>query len=88
MQTPQVPALPGMTPMGFKDTAPAVTYRGGQAEWTHRGGDTYKATGTDRSGRRFRITGPWSHIRHINLWRGTKWLVRGGRSYRLVTVTN
>lgn len=40
------------------------------------------ATGVDRDGKRFVKTAKeWKWIAGINLWRGTKWLVRDGKRY-------
>ena len=42
----------------------------------------YKATGTDRNGRRFKVTGPTAP--HINAWSGNLWERVNGRSWRKV----
>jgi hypothetical protein len=62
---------------------------GGSASWTHEKGDEYLVTGVDRSGKRFRrACASWALARGINLWRGTKWLVRNGKRYKISTTTN
>ena len=68
---------------------PVITRENGSATWTHQDGDKYLATGVDRNGRRFRKeSDQWFYIRCINLWRGTKWLVRNGRRHRICAVYN
>lgn len=62
---------------------------GGRITWTHRAGDRYAATGVLRNGRRFRIvSASWRYINRINVWQGSKWLLRDGRRYRLQSVSN
>lgn len=57
--------------------------------WTHQRGDQYVVTGVDVRGRRFKQTyGNWWQAEAINIWRGTRWLVRQGRRLRLQTVRN
>jgi hypothetical protein len=61
----------------------------GQVSWTHQNGDRYAATGTDRDGKRFRIVSQsWAYIACINIWRGSKWLIRNGRKHRISTALN
>jgi hypothetical protein len=67
----------------------AIQKTGGTVSWTHQDGDKYVVTGETRDGRRFKQTHDnWSTARCINLWRGTKWLLRDGRKHRLQTVFN
>lgn len=68
----------------------SVIYKSnGTASWIPQAGDTYLATGKDRSGRRFRIrSASWAHVNGLNLWQGHKWLVRDGKKHLIVTVTN
>jgi hypothetical protein len=57
--------------------------------WEPRPTDYYEITGVDRSGKRFLIrTKDWFYASGINVWRGTKWLVRDGRRQRITKVTN
>lgn len=57
--------------------------------WTHLKSDYYVVTGTTRDGKRFRTASvEWKWIAGINLWRGTKWLVRNGKQHKLVSVVN
>lgn len=59
-------------------------------EWDHRDGDMYVATGVDTRGRRIKpiYSESWGHINCINLYRGTKWLERDGKRYRIQSVWN
>jgi hypothetical protein len=62
----------------------------GSVAWEAMPGDRYEITGTDRDGRRFTL-GPyerWQHARCYNIWRGTFWLVRGGKRHAIMRVTN
>lgn len=65
-----------------------IDYSNGSATWTEEKDDKYLATGVDRNGKRFRITGLWGHIRGINIWRGNKWLVRNGKKFKIQSVFN
>jgi hypothetical protein len=61
----------------------------GTVSWTAQEGDTYLVTGTDRDGRRFRATcSTWRHASSINIWRGSRWLIRDGRKFRINTTCN
>ncbi len=61
----------------------------GIVHWMQERGDKYVVTGTDRHGKRFRITtNNWPHAKGINLWRGTKWLVREGKRHMITRVFN
>ncbi len=62
----------------------------GKASWVHMPGDKYIATGVDRNGKRLgSITSSnWIHIHGINLYRGSKWLLRGGKRYLICRVNN
>lgn len=61
----------------------------GTIAWDSMQGDRFLATGVDRYGKRFRTTSvDFKFIRCINLWRGTKWLVRNGKRYKLYSVYN
>jgi hypothetical protein len=61
----------------------------GQNTWVSIQGDTYLVTGVDREGKRFRIaTDTWQHACGINLWRGTKWLVRDKKRFKIQSVFN
>lgn len=61
----------------------------GYTQYNHLPTDTYMATGTDRNGKRFTIvSSSYDYIRCLNLWRGTKWLVRNGKRHRIETANN
>ena len=61
----------------------------GGAAWTHLGGDQYVVTGVTTDGKRFKRTyDSWRWAQAINLHRGTKWLLRDGKRYRIVSVYN
>lgn len=69
--------------------SPVVTSADGSTHWVNKPGDKFVATGVDRNGKRFRIVSDsWPHIRGINIWRGTKWLLREGRRFRVGTYYN
>lgn len=73
----------------IKDRNPIQHGRSG-AYWQHQEGDIYVATGVLVNGRRFKPirSSSWRHIQQINLYRGTKWLERDGKRYRIQTVWN
>lgn len=62
----------------------------GKAEWDHLPGDMYVVTGVDPNGKRIaaRKFDRWVHAQCINLYRGNKWLLRGGRRYLIQSVWN
>lgn len=67
---------------------PFHTHEGKRA-WIHTQGDKYKATGIDCAGRRFGITSEsWLYISGINIWRGSKWLLRGGKRFLICKIHN
>lgn len=65
----------------------------GEVSWEHRPGDRYLVTGvlyrTGNGGKRFRAEYYyWEHVRGVNLWRGSKWLIRDGKRYLICKVRN
>lgn len=61
----------------------------GYLQWNHLPTDQYMATGVDRNNKRFKIvSNSYDYIRGINLWRGTKWLLRDGKRHRIQSVFN
>lgn len=57
--------------------------------WTHRHSDLYVVTGILTNGKRFALTTRfWSHASGINLYRGSKWLYRGGKRKLIIRVYN
>ena len=67
----------------MKTKSPIKTDGNGHASWNHKEGDKYDITGSTRDGKRFTRKGYsiWNYARCVNLWRGTKWLVRDGKRY-------
>lgn len=65
----------------------AVTGLVNQRSWWPLEGDSYLVTGVDRRGKRFAVRSTsWFHARGINLWHGSRWLVRDGRKILLTRV--
>jgi len=63
--------------------------RNGQVSWVHMQGDLYIVTGVDCSGKRFRkIYENWKMAHGINVWSGSKWLLRGGKRWLISRVRN
>lgn len=61
----------------------------GSVAWDKDPDDLYLVTGTDRNGKRFKQTSSnWNYIRCINIWRGTLWLLRGGKRYKIKSYYN
>ncbi len=57
--------------------------------WTHQPGDFYLVTGRTLSGKRFRFETPhWTVAQALNIYRGTKWLVRANRRFRILSIYN
>jgi hypothetical protein len=57
--------------------------------WTHQEGDLYVVTGVLTNGKRFALTThSWPHASGINLYRGSKWLYRGGKRRLIIRVYN
>jgi hypothetical protein len=49
----------------------------------HEKGDSYHVTGVDVAGKRFKIiTDNLIHAMAINLWRGTVWQIKAGKTKR------
>jgi len=64
-------------------------YENGNKVWESKAGDSYLVTGKDKSGKRFRVTyDSWHTANCINLWEGSKWLVRDGKKHLIVRVVN
>lgn len=62
----------------------------GQVSWKHQPGDRYLVTGVlYQSEKRFRHDfHNWRLAEGINLWRGSKWLIRDGKRYLICRVRN
>ncbi len=79
--------------MAIENTArpasPILKSQDGTVSWTHREGDQYLITGTDRDGRRFQQWSKnWLVIKGVNIYRGRRWLVRDGRRHLIEEVWN
>ncbi|QDK02071.1 hypothetical protein SEA_GIBBLES_114 [Gordonia phage Gibbles] len=62
---------------------PIETDQSGTKTWKNKEGDTYLVTGVDVNGKRFKpiVCNTWFHASCINLYRGSRWLVRDGKRY-------
>lgn len=59
----------------------------GRKSWSSMQGDKYHVTGVDQDGKRFKLVyDKWAWAAGVNLWRGSKWLVRGGRRWLIERV--
>jgi hypothetical protein len=69
--------------------SPLTRSPNGAVVWTPTPGDFYLVTGKTRAGKRFRFqTDKWAVAQAINVWRGTKWLVRDDKRYVIQTISN
>ena len=67
----------------------SITRQGGQVMWTHEKGDWYLVTGVDCKGKRFtRRADSWLYASSINIWRGSRWLLRDGKRILLERVSS
>lgn len=68
--------------------SPIFRTENGESYWVHQEGDLYLITGKyHHSSKRFRkIYQDWNYAKGINLWAGTKWLVRDNRRYKITAV--
>lgn len=74
---------------GYTDPHPIRLNEEGQKCWTHVQGDKYLITGVDVNGKRFRsVYDNWAFARGINLYRGSRWLLRGGKRFLITRVFN
>lgn len=67
----------------MKTKSPIERNEYNEVSWTHQEGDLYVVTGVRTNGRRFKPihTRQWAYANGMNLYRGTKWLVRDGKRY-------
>lgn len=73
----------------MKTSSPFTTHPDGSKYWNVVSGETYAVTGVDRRGKRFKIeSSNYQHISHINVWRGTFWLVRGNQRWVIRQIYN
>jgi len=70
--------------------SPIERHPDGGSAWTHQDGDQYLVTGVDTRGKRFKALrfDNWNQAKCINLYRGTYWLLRNNRRYRIMSVYN
>lgn len=70
--------------------SPFQKTEGGNNSWHSMPGDSYIATGVYVRGGRFKPVhcSTWSHCQAINLYRGSRWLVRDGKRYLIERVYN
>lgn len=65
------------------------TIENGQKVWTGQEGDKYLVTGRTTDGKKFRsVYSTWRFANGINLYRGNKWLLRGGKRFLICSVYN
>ena len=63
---------------------PITLLPNGAVSWVPAPGDSYLVTGRTRDGKRFRFVTPnWPVAAAINVWRGTYWLQRDGKRYKI-----
>jgi hypothetical protein len=67
-----------------------VEYTSKGANWRQQNGDKYVVTGVTKKGIRMEpvTTTSWPHARGINVFNGSKWLVRGGKRHLIQRVVN
>lgn len=64
-----------------------VEKRGGRVYWNERAGDKYVITGVELDGKRFRVvSSSWNYIKGVNAVRGTRWLMRNGKKWKIQSV--
>jgi hypothetical protein len=57
--------------------------------WTHQEGDKYLVTGIDREGKRFYLLYNYWHVaKAINVWKGSRWLIRDGKRVLIQRIYN
>lgn len=66
-----------------------IVKEGPNKGWTHQHGDQYKVTGTTVDGKKFsKVYSDWQTAQAINVYRGTKWLIRDGKSFVIQRIYN
>ena len=73
-----------------KSQSPITKNKYNEVFWDSRKDDEYVVTGVLVNGKRFKPirTHSWAYANGINLYRGTKWLVRDGKRYIIQRVYN
>jgi len=65
------------------------TKTAGQVNWIPQEGDTYLVTGVDVRNRRFTYSSNrWTLAQGLNVYRGSKWLIRDGKRHLIQRVYN
>jgi hypothetical protein len=77
--------------MAIKYDPSVFKVNGSEISWEPNPNDHYRITGI--YGPRGNKLAPiqskdWNYIRHINVYKGTFWLVRNGKRYKIQTVVN
>lgn len=73
----------------MKKANPIRIDKDGNKNWKVRRGDVYVVTGVTTNGKRFSIKAElWANAQCINLFRGSRWLLRYGKRYLLQRVYN
>lgn len=73
----------------IKHRGPFTVMPNGTVTWVHRDTDRYAVTGVDVYGDRFSLTySRYATAACINLYRGSRWLVRNGKRYLIDRVHN
>ena len=66
-----------------------ITTQGSATWWVNAPGDKYLVTGVDTAGKRFKKTfDNWFSAKAINVYRGSRWLLRGGRRWLIQRIYN
>lgn len=64
-----------------------MTRKGSRVYWNETAGDSYAVTGVSPSGERVKITSPsWHALRGIELLKGTRWLVRANKRWKINSI--
>lgn len=72
-----------------KNWSPIQHDKQGRPTWIKQPGDKFDVTGVDRKGKRFAMRyDSWFQAKNINLYSGSRWLVRNNRRYLISRVTN
>lgn len=78
-----------ISPSAVFDYCPFYTDENGKKCWNHMQGDKYLVTGKDVKGKRFRLKlSNWNHALGINVYQGSRWLIRGNRRWLIHRVYN
>lgn len=68
--------------LSFSDVYPFWIDSNGHKSWSRMQGDSYHVTGVDVHGKRFKMVfDNWAYASCVNLYKGSRWLVRGKRRW-------